>query len=186
MFRPSACRWIRSSMMSPQTVTRLPQEDFHEVNRFPLAPDLRQQAVRDGAMFRQHPKFVGDMALERLLFRIRLCRRGLGDDWTFVNPLRKIKKRTGLCIAEHQAREHFVLIKVPGDDDKRRANRPRPGGRHRGVDAHLPSLIRSGGITPRFAPPTATGRRLSLGSAACSTDAKNASASRWTIMHAHD
>ncbi len=30
--------------------------------------------------------------------------------------------------------------------------------------------------------PTATGLPLSFGSAACSTDAKNASASRWTII----
>src|SRR5436190_6705374 len=37
-------------------------------------------------------------------------------------------------------------------------------------------------MMPRRSPPTAIGFPLSFGSAACSTDAKNASASRWTII----
>ena len=36
-------------------------------------------------------------------------------------------------------------------------------------------------MMPRFSPPTAIGLPRSRGSAACSTDAKNASASRWTM-----
>src|SRR5947207_2267616 len=37
-------------------------------------------------------------------------------------------------------------------------------------------------MMPRRSPPTAIGFPLSFGSAACSTDAKKASASRWTII----
>ena len=36
-------------------------------------------------------------------------------------------------------------------------------------------------MIPRFSPPTATGLPRSRESAACSTDAKKASASRWTM-----
>src|SRR5271165_1534313 len=37
-------------------------------------------------------------------------------------------------------------------------------------------------MMPRFSPPTATGLPRRRGSAACSTEAKNASASRWMIV----